>query len=144
MKLSKGAKSNERIILISENFVIKIDPNKKYKVMEKEPFSVISGISIFNFQDSKVGMYIFYFLVHSLIFVKAIIHCTTRNDLVLILSSGNVVDCVARMAAKNVKINLLEQIPFQFEKKTLTLTRDNSPTQQPHFQKNVNAIVAFE
>lgn len=57
MKLSKGAKSNERIILISENFVIKIDPNKKYKVMEKEPFSVISGISIFNFQDSKVGKY---------------------------------------------------------------------------------------
>ena len=74
----------------------------------------------------------------------AIIHCTTRNDLVLILSSGNVVDCVARMAAKNVKINLLEQIPFQFEKKTLTLTRDSSPTQQLHFQKNVNAIVAFE
>ena len=70
MKLSKGAKSNERIILISENFVIKIDPNKKYKVMEKEPFSVISGISIFNFQDSKVGMYIFYFSVNSLIFVK--------------------------------------------------------------------------
>ena len=55
MKLSKGAKSSERIIVISENFVIKIDPNKKYKVMEKEPFSVISGISIFNFQDSKVG-----------------------------------------------------------------------------------------
>jgi len=128
MKLSKGAKSSERIIVVSENFVIKIDPNKKYKVMEKEPFSVISGISIFNFQDSKV----------------AIIHCTTRNDLVLILSSGNVVDCVARLAAKKVKINLLEQIPFQFEKKTLTLTRDNSPTQQPHFQKNVNAIVAFE
>jgi len=75
---------------------------------------------------------------------SAIIHCTTRNDLVLILSSGNVVDCVARLAAKKVKINLLEQIPFQFEKKTLTLTRDNSPTQQPHFQKNVNAIVAFE
>lgn len=55
MKLSKGAKSSERIIVVSENFVIKIDPNKKYKVMEKEPFSVISGISIFNFQDSKVG-----------------------------------------------------------------------------------------
>ena len=54
---SQGAKSSERIIVVSENFVIKIDPNKKYKVMEKEPFSVISGISIFNFQDSKVGKY---------------------------------------------------------------------------------------
>ena len=52
--MGSGAKSNERIIIITDQYVIKVDP-KKGKIMEQEPFSVISGVSVFDHSGSKIG-----------------------------------------------------------------------------------------
>ena len=76
----------------------------------------------------------------------AIIHCSARNDLVMIFSSGQVVDLASRMSALT-KVNLLPgPIPVQFEKKTINLTRGDSLTGQLHYDKGAtpNAIVAME
>ena len=54
MKMGKGAKSAERIIVITDQVLLKID-TRKNKVMEKEPISVVTGISIFDYDNSKTG-----------------------------------------------------------------------------------------
>ena len=77
----------------------------------------------------------------------AILQCSARNDFVVILDHDSVVDLCSRMSTR-VKINLLPgPIPVQFEKKTLNLTRGDSPTGQAHYDKGVggaNATVAME
>jgi len=129
MKMGKGGKSAERIVVVTDQFLIKID-TKKNKVMDKEPLSVITGLSILDYDSSKI----------------AIFHCSSRNDLVMIFSSGLVVDLAARMTSK-IKVNLLPgPVPVQFEKKTINLTRGDSSTGQLHYDKGAaaNAIVAME
>ena len=64
MKMGKGGKSAERIVVVTDQFLIKID-TKKNKVMDKEPLSVITGLSIFDYNGSKIGEL---FFVQSLIF----------------------------------------------------------------------------
>ena len=54
MKMGKGNKSAERIIVITDQVLLKID-TKKNKVMEKEPSSVVTGISIFDYVGSRTG-----------------------------------------------------------------------------------------
>ena len=56
MKMGKGGKSAERIVVITDQVLLKID-TKKNKMMEKEPISVITGISIFDYDSSKIGMF---------------------------------------------------------------------------------------
>ena len=64
MKMGKGGKSAERIVVVTDQFLIKID-TKKNKVMDKEPLSVITGLSIFDYNGSKIGELYF---VQSLVF----------------------------------------------------------------------------
>ena len=52
--MGKGGKSAERIVVVTDQFLIKID-TKKNKVMDKEPLSVITGLSIFDYNGSKIG-----------------------------------------------------------------------------------------
>ena len=52
--MGKGNKSAERIIVITDQVLLKID-TKKNKVMEKEPSSVVTGISIFDYVGSRTG-----------------------------------------------------------------------------------------
>ena len=62
----------------------------------------------------------------------------------MIMSDGLVVDCVARLSQKGIKVNLLNEIQFRYQKKTVSLTRQDSPTQQALFQKDGNALIALE
>ena len=66
MKMGKGGKSAERIVVVTDQFLIKID-TKKNKVMDKEPLSVITGLSIFDYNGSKIGEL---FFVQSLVFLS--------------------------------------------------------------------------
>lgn len=52
--MGKGGKSAERIVVVTDQFLIKID-TKKNKVMDKEPLSVITGLSILDYDSSKIG-----------------------------------------------------------------------------------------
>ena len=54
--MGKGGKSAERIVVITDQVLLKID-TKKNRMMEKEPISVITGISIFDYDSSKIGMF---------------------------------------------------------------------------------------
>ena len=62
MKMGKGGKSAERIVVITDQVLLKID-TKKNKMMEKEPVSVITGISIFDYDSSKIGKRTFVFWI---------------------------------------------------------------------------------
>lgn len=129
LKMGKAAKSAERAIVITEEKVLKID-TKKNKLMDTEPISSVTGVSIFDYDGSKT----------------AILHCSGRNDLVMVFASGNVVDLCARLTPR-LKVNLLPgPIPVTFEKKTLQVTRGDSVTGQAHYTKGAtaNAIVAME
>lgn len=132
--MGKGGKSAERIVVVTDQFLIKID-TKKNKVMDKEPLSVITGLSILDYDSSKIGKC--FFFLRSFNFGSAIFHCSSRNDLVMIFSSGLVVDLAARMTSK-IKVNLLPgPVPVQFEKKTINLTRGDSSTGQLHYDKGM-------
>ena len=63
MKMGKGGKSAERIVVITDQVLLKID-TKKNKMMEKEPVSVITGISIFDYDSSKIGKRTFCLLIN--------------------------------------------------------------------------------
>ena len=61
-KLGSGAKSNERVLVITDSYLIKIDP-KKGKVMEQEPLSVINGCSVFDQSGSNIGKITQYLII---------------------------------------------------------------------------------
>jgi myosin-1 len=130
LKLSSGAKSNERIVLITDRYLIKIDPNKKYKVLDKKPLSeTVIGCSVFSNENSQI----------------VVIHCANRNDLVMVLSKGYAVECIARLSMlTGVKPNLSRQIDIKVDKKKTILTREASMDQTVCYQKRGATIAALE
>jgi hypothetical protein len=130
VKLSPGAKSNERIVLITDRFLIKMDPSKNYKMLEKKPLKdTVSGFSVFPQQNSHT----------------VAIHCSTRNDLVMILHEGNPVECVARLALlTRIAPDLSAQIDVKVDKKKTILTQEASLDGSRSYQKRGATIAAVE
>lgn len=133
LKLNSNGKSTQRVICITTKFLIKMDPSKKFKIMESKPVeSTVKNLSIFSNSESKI----------------AVIHCDSRQDLVLAFENASpvVLAAILRHHLKvKVATNVGKSLSIRFKKEVMLRREakiDNAMTTS--FQKSGNDYVVLE
>ena len=77
--------------------------------------------------------------------ILVVLHCSNRNDLVMILDFGHVVELVARLVSSfGVRVQVVDKIDVKVDKKQTIVIHENSIDGFSSYQKRGVQIAAVE
>lgn len=137
-KVNKFNKIAQRVILVSETSIYKMDPTNKFKPMKRGwPISEVTGLSVTSGQDQLI-----------------VIHSNKDNDLVISLEPRSREDRVGELVGvlcsrysqlrkgEELSVTVAAKFPIMLGKKKRSLQVETSPEiTEPGFRAEKNAIV---